>query len=82
MPTVSFFSRASTICEYSVYIHKKSNHPPSFLKNTPESIKKRLSEISSDKEFFDNTKSVYQEALTESGYNYNLSYKETHNEMP
>jgi hypothetical protein len=34
------------------YVHNKSNHPPTILKNIPESIKKRLSEISSDEESF------------------------------
>ena len=62
-----------------LYIHKKSNHPPSILKNIPDSINKRLSEISSDQECFDNAKTVYQEALNKSGYNYNLCYKESHN---
>ena len=46
----------------------------------PDSISKRLSEISSDRQCFDNTKTVYQEALNKSGYNYNLSYNESHNE--
>ena len=49
--------------------------PPSILKNIPESINKRLSEISSDKECFDSTKHAYQEALDKSGYRYDLSYK-------
>ena len=62
-----------------LYIHKKSNHPPSIPINIPDSINKRLSEISSDRECFDNTKTMYQEALNKSGYNYNLSYKESHN---
>ena len=63
-----------------LYVHKKSNHPPSILKNILDSINKRLSEISSDRECFDNTKTVYQVALNTSGYNYNLSYKESHND--
>ena len=63
-----------------LYVHKKSNHPPSILKNIPDSINKRLSEISSDRQCFDNAKTLYQEALNKSGYNYNLSYKESHNE--
>lgn len=58
-----------------LYVHKKSNHPPSILKNIPESINKRLSEISSDKESFENAKDIYQDALNKSGYNYNLSYR-------
>ena len=61
-------------------MHKKSNHPPSILKNIPDAINKRLSEISSDRQCFDNSKAVYQEALNKSGYNYNLSYNESRNE--
>jgi len=34
----------------SLYVHKKSNHPPSILKNISHSINKQLSEISSDRE--------------------------------
>ena len=60
-----------------LYAHRKSNHPPSILKNISESINKRLSEISSDKECFDSTKHAYQEALDKSGYRYDLSYKVT-----
>lgn len=63
-----------------LYVHKKSNHPPSILENIPESINKRLSEISSDKECFDNAKGIYQEALNRSGYKYDLTYKEAGNE--
>ena len=65
-----------------LYVHKKSNHPPSILKNIPESINKRLSEISSDKECFDNAKNVYQEALNKSGYHYNLSYTPSQTSRP
>ncbi|XP_068724193.1 uncharacterized protein [Montipora capricornis] len=64
-----------------LYVHKKSNHPPSILKNIPDSINKRLSEISSDRQCFDNAKTVYQEALNKSGYNYNLSYNEPRSEI-
>ena len=50
-----------------LYVHKNSNHPPSILKNIPKFINRRLSEISSDKECFDNAKHVSQEALNKSG---------------
>lgn len=46
------------------------------LSNIPESINKRLSEISFDKECFDKAKSTHQDTLNKSGYKYNLSYKE------
>ena len=65
-----------------LYVHTKSNHPPTILKNIPESINKRLSEISSDKECFDNAKLIYQEALNKSGYRYNLSFNATLNQPP
>ena len=65
-----------------LYVHTKSNHPPTILKNIPESIDKRLSEISSDKECFDNAKPIYQEALNKSGYRYNLSFNATLNQSP
>ena len=45
------------------------------LKNVPESINKRLSEISSDKESFEKAKGTYQDALNKSGYSYNLTYR-------
>ena len=70
-----------TLGNVPLYVHKKSNHPPSILKNIPDSINKRLSEISSDRHCFDNAKTVYQEALNKSGYNYNLSYNEPRNEI-
>ena len=57
-----------------LYVHKESNHPPSILRNIPESINNRLSEISSDKESFDSAKDVYQEALDKSGYHHKLSF--------
>ena len=56
------------------YVHVKSNHPPTILKNIPEGINKRLAELSSDEERFNKAKPLYQEALNKSGYNYNLSY--------
>jgi hypothetical protein len=56
------------------YVHVKSNHPPTILKNIPEGINKRLAELSSDEECFNKAKPLYQEALNKSGYKYNLSY--------
>ena len=41
------------------YIHSKSNHPPGILKNIPESINKRLSEISSDEGSFNKAAPQY-----------------------
>jgi len=63
-------------------LHKQSNHPPSILRNIPESINKRLSEISSDKDCFDMAKGAYQDALNKSGYKYNLSFKKPTSGVP
>ena len=58
-----------------LYIHTQSNHPPVIIKNLPESINKRLSDISSDKESFDRAATPYQRALEYSGYNYKLKFQ-------
>jgi hypothetical protein len=60
-----------------LYVHKKSNHPPSIRKNIPESINKRLSELSTDEECFNTAKPAYQDALNRSGYHYNLKFTKT-----
>ena len=57
-----------------VYVHKQSNHPPQILKNIPESVNKRLSAISSNKDIFEKAAKPYQEALNISGYNYTLNF--------
>ena len=36
-----------------LYVHKQSNHPPALLKNIALNINKRLTNISSSKEVFD-----------------------------
>ena len=57
-----------------VYVHSQSNHPKSILENIPYSVNKRLSLISSNKDVFDHAVHPYQEALRNSGYNYQLNY--------
>ena len=58
-----------------LYVHSKSNHPPNIIRNIPEAINKRLSEISSDEDAFNEAAPPYQEALRTSGYAYNLKFK-------
>ena len=58
-----------------LYIHKDSNHPPSIIKNIPESINKRLSSISSNERTFNQAAHKYQQALKKGGYTYTLTYK-------
>ena len=55
------------------YIDISSNHLPQVLEQLPKSIEKRLSEISSSKEIFDNSKHLYEKALQESGLKEKLS---------
>ena len=42
-----------------VYFHKQSNHPHNILKEFPKSVKKRISDISSDENVFNNAKLRY-----------------------
>lgn len=60
-----------------LYVNKNSNHPPSILKNIPESINKRLSTISSNEDAFKDAVPPYQEALNTSGYKYKLKFTPT-----
>ena len=57
-----------------LYVHAKSNHPPPVLKNIPLAVNKRLSEISSSEEIFNNAAPAYQKSLKDSGYNHTLKY--------
>ena len=58
-----------------LYVHSKSNHPPNIIKNIPESVNRRLSEISSDEAVFNEAATPYQDALYKSGYTYKLDFK-------
>ena len=58
------------------YVHAKSNHPPSIIKNIPSSIQKRLSVNSSSEHIFDQAKAIYQEALNECGYDFQLKFEQ------
>ena len=60
-----------------LYVHNKSNHPPNIIKNIPESINRRLSNVSSNEKIFKKAIPPYQDALKKSGYNYKLEYKPT-----
>ena len=55
-----------------VYVHCKSNHPPTVLKSIPTGVNRRLSKISATKEIFNAAIPPFQEALSKSGYNHTL----------
>ena len=58
-----------------VYINKDSNHPPSILKQLPQAIARRISDISSNEEIFKNAIPTYTEALNNSGFNEELLFQ-------
>ena len=58
-----------------IYVHAKSNHPPSVIKEIPKMIEKRLSDLSCDEGEFEKVKSVYEEALNSSGHPSNIKFQ-------
>ena len=61
--------------DHPVYINTKSNHPPNIIKVLPESISRRISDISSNEQIFDTAAPYYNDALSASGYNEKITYK-------
>ena len=59
-----------------LYVHSKSNHPPSVLQNIPVMVNKRLNMLSSSEEMFNSAVQQYQEALEDSEYEHKLEYQE------
>ena len=60
-----------------LYIHRKSNHPPSVLKQLPIMISERISSISCDANEFNKVKDTYNKCLEDSGFKEKISYKHT-----
>ena len=60
-----------------LYVNKESNHPPSVIKQIPQSINRRISDISCNEYEFDKAKPVYEKALKESGYDVSMKYSES-----
>ena len=59
------------------FIHKRSNHPPSIIKNLPKSINKRLSTNSKNAQIFNEACPPYTDALKKNGYNTNIQFDMT-----
>ena len=57
------------------YINVNSDHPHNNMKALPDSISKRISNISSDKATFNNAAPFYNHLLSASGYKENLTYQ-------
>ena len=51
-----------------MYVNKMSNYPMSIINNIPDMVSKRLSNLSSDKRSFLDTKHAYESALKHSGF--------------
>ena len=51
-----------------LYINKNSNHPPTILKELPNMINKRISDLSCNEEEFKKSKTQYESALKKSGF--------------
>ena len=59
-----------------LYVHSKSNHPPTVIKEIPKMIEKRLSDLSYDEQEFNKVKSTYEEALASSGHRSELQFQQ------
>ena len=60
-----------------LYIHSKSNHPPSIIKQLPSMTNKRISSLSCDETEFSKAKITYETALKNSGYQATLKFEKT-----
>ena len=62
-----------------MYVNVKSNHPPDIIKQLPNTINKRLNELSSNEEVFKKSAPFYNQALKASGYQDTLKYNKSIN---
>ena len=56
-----------------VYIDRKSNHPPTIIKEMPKAISKRISDISSSEVAFNESIPIYSDAFRKSGFHDNIT---------
>ena len=68
--------------DHPQYIHRNSNHPQSKIKQLPQNIGKRISEISATKEIFDRAAPYCNEALKASGFKDKIKYEPSENHNP
>ena len=61
-----------------LYININSNHPPKIIGNLPENIRKRISKLSSSIRILNNSKDLYDNALSASGFQQRIKF-EQHN---
>ena len=58
-----------------LYVHRKSNHPPTIMKQLPSMISRRISDLSCDEQEFAEHKSAYDEALKNSGFSEKTAFQ-------
>ena len=58
-----------------LYIHCKSNHPPSVINQIPKSVSKRLSTNSATEAIFNESAPFYNDALKSSGHTETIKFK-------
>ena len=61
--------------DHPLYIHLRSNHPPSIKKQLPSMLAERLSQLSCNQHMFNKATVVYQEAMQKSRYHNELKYQ-------
>ena len=57
-----------------IYTNRKSNHPPTMIKEIPKAIAKRISDISSNEAVFNESIPIYSDALRKSGFHGNSTF--------
>ena len=57
-----------------LYINTKSNHPPRIIKQLPDNISRRISNLSCNETEFNKTKPIYENALKSCGLTHTLTY--------
>ena len=57
-----------------VYINRKSNHPPTLIKEIPKAIAKGISDISSSEVVFNESIPIYSDAIRKSGFHDNVTF--------
>ena len=60
----------------TVYVYNLSNHPKYIRKQIPNNVNKRLNKLSKGNKEFDLIKKNYQDALTQSEYDFDLNYND------
>ena len=63
-----------------LYIHKNSNHPPHVKKQMVKMIGRRISDLSSDENIFNEAAPIYNQALRNSGFLENIQFSKRNEE--